>query len=285
MKTKIILVFLVIVAVSFILDIDSAGAQSVLLEPNNDAAIHLEALRPSVRDTDFSNTTFAFYLSGRVQVGGNLFLRAEVPFMNYKEKPGGYYNPYGDYYRHYSEGSQFGNLYLGLDVGNAHNGFQGEFGVRMPVVTERSDAAGAGAATDYIERIEAFLPDLVPIYAGVNYRLKTDNGFGMRLRMVPVFWLWVGDRSSRDSDLYALYSAQVWYEDKKVGVGGGITGRIIGTGDADGFDDRSLHQFGFFANYTFGSVMPGFQIRFPLDDGIRRMGVNPTYSLSIGFKL
>ena len=107
----------------------------------------------------------------------------------------------------------------------------------------------------------------------------------MRLRMVPVFWLWVGSRSSRDSDLYAMYSAQAWYENEKVGVGGGISVRIIGTGDADGFDQRSLHQFGFFANYTFGSVMPGFQIRFPLDDGIRAAGLNPTYSISFGVKL
>ncbi len=286
MKTSIILVFLVISAMCLILDPDSALAQSVLLEPNNDAAIHLEALRPSARDTDFSNTTFAFYLSGRVGLGDNLFLRAEVPFMNYKEEPATYYNPYGDYYYSSSkEGSQFGNPYLGLDVGNAHNGFQGEFGVRIPVVSNNSAVVRAGAATDYIERIEAFLPDLMPIYAGVNYRLKTDNGFGLRLRMVPVFWLWVGDRSNRDPDLYAMYSAQAWYEDKKVGVGGGITGRIIGTGDADGFDDRSLHQFGFFANYTFGSVMPGFQIRFPLDDNVRAAGINPTYSISFGVKL
>jgi hypothetical protein len=67
--------------------------------------------------------------------------------------------------------------------------------------------------------------------------------------------------------------------------GGGITGRMITTGDAGGFDERSFHQFGFFANYSFGSLMPGFQIRFPLDDNIRAMGVNPTYSLSLGWKL
>ncbi len=279
MKTIFILVFLVIVAMGLILNTASARAQSVLLEPNNAAAIHLEFLRPNAHNVDISNTSFAFFLSGRVQLGGDLFLRAELPFVNYKEES----SP--DYWRTPENDSQFGNPYLGMDVGSPNNGFQGEFGVRMPVVSNFTEATAAGAATDYIERIEAFLPDLLPIYMGVNYRLKTDNGFGMRLRMVPVFWLWVGDRSSSDSSLYALYSAQAWYEDKKVGVGGGITGRIVATGDADGFDQRSLHQFAFFANYTFGSVMPGFQIRFPLDDGIRRMGINPTYSISIGLKL
>lgn len=279
MKILIILVVLVIVAVGFILDTDSARAQSTLLEPNNGAAIHLEILRPNAHNVDISNTSFAFFLSGRVQVGGDLFLRAELPFVNYKEESS------SDFWRSPENDSQFGNPYLGLDVGNPDNGFQGEFGVRVPVVSNFTETTAAGSAADYIERIEAFLPDLVPIYMGVNYRLKTDNGFGMRLRMVPVFWLWVGDRSNADSDLYAMYSGHAWYENEKVGVGGGISGRIIATGDTDGFDDRSLHQFGFFANYTFGSIMPGFQIRFPLDDGIRRMGVNPTYSISFGVKL
>jgi hypothetical protein len=279
MKTLIIIVFLAIVAIGLILDTDSARAQSTLLEPNNGAAIHLEILRPNAHGVDISNTSFAFFLSGRVQMGGDLFLRAELPFVNYKEESS------LDWWRSSENDSQFGNPYLGLDVGNPDNGFQGEFGVRVPVVSNFTETAAAGSSADYIERFESFLPDLLPIYMGVNYRLKTDNGFGMRLRMVPVFWLWVGDRSNSDNDLYLMYSGHAWYENEKVGVGGGISGRFLGTGDADGFDQRSLHQFGFFANYTFGSVMPGFQIRFPLDDGIRRRGVNPTYSLSIGFKL
>lgn len=264
----------------------SVQAQSVLLEPNSAAAIQLEALRPSSFGTDVSNTTFTFFLSGRFQLGRNHFLRAELPFVNYEEEEG--YDVYWGDYPYYlppEDDSQIGNPYLGLDAGNPDNGWQGEFGFRLPVVSEFSETAAAGSMSDYTERLEAFMPDLLPLYLGVNYRLRTDNGFGMRLRMVPVLWLWVGDSKDADTDVHVQYSAQFWYEDRKVGVGGGITGRAIATGDASGFDERTMHQFAFFANYSFGSWMPGFQMRFPLDDRFRAQGVNPTYSLSLGYKL
>ena len=279
MKSKFLSSFLVLFSTVCFGATASVQAQSILLEPNNVTAIQLEMLRPNAHYTDISNSSFTFFLSGRVRVGRDHLLRAEVPFVNYKEEGG------VEYWRTPEDDSQFGNPYLGLDVGSPESGFQGEFGVRAPVVSELTETAAAGSGSDYIERIEAFLPDLVPIYMGLNYRVKTENGFGMRFRMVPVFWIWVGERSEVDNDIYVLYSGQAWYQDKKVGVGGGITGRIITTGDASGFDERSFHQFDFFANYTFGTWMPGFQIRFPLDDSIRARGINPTYSLSLGWKL
>jgi hypothetical protein len=199
MKSLVFPVFLVLVATVLLQGIETAQAQSVLLEPNNIAAVQLEALRPNSHYTDISNTSFTFFLSGRFQLGRDHILRAEVPFVNYKEEGS------VEYWRKKENDSQFGNPYLGLDAGSPQSGFQGEFGVRVPVVSDFTETAAAGSASDYIERIEAFLPDLVPIYLGVNYRVKTENGFGMRLRLVPVFWLWVGDRSNADNDIYVLY--------------------------------------------------------------------------------
>ncbi len=280
MKSPIIIAFLVIVTAVFTLETDSAQAQSIFLEPNSEASIHLEALRPGFDGYDLSATTFAFYLSGRFQVGHDLWMRTEFPFMNYKDD-----NPlyFGYYVTSTDRKSSFGNPYLGLDFGNSDNGFQGEAGFRVPVVKDYSGAAGEGLATDPVERMEAFVAEVLPIYLGVNYRLKSNDGFGMRLRMIPVFWVGVGDGSNQDTDVFVLYSAQAWFENETVGVGGGLSGRFVATGDADGFGERSLHQFGFFANFSFGSVMPGFQVRFPLDEDLERF--NTSYSFSIGVKL
>lgn len=286
MKSMAILVSLFVLAAVIGLNAGPAGAQSIFLEPNNGAAIHLEALRPNFSGDDFSNLTFTFFLSMRANVGGDLFVRTELPFSNYKQESY-YYDEWGNYVSYGSSNGDtaFGNPYIGLDAGRADNGFQGEFGVRLPVVNESSSAISLGSITDVVERMEAFTRDMLPIYLGVNYRLKTDNGFGMRLRMAPVFWMWIGDRSRADNDIFLLYSAQAWYESGKVGVGGGFSGRFLATGEANGFGERSFHQFGFFANYSFGKVMPGFQVRFPLDYDLRRYGMNPSYSLSIGYKL
>jgi hypothetical protein len=267
---------LVVCSIS-LLGAERAGAQSVLLEPNSGAAIHLEALRPSSSDVDISSTSFTFYLSGRFRVGRETFLRAELPFVNYQVEN------YNWYWNSSDSGSAVGNPYLGVDLGNPDKGLQWELGMRLPIVTELSEAAAAGSMSDYTERLEAFLPDLMPFQVGANYRLKTDGGFGMRLRLAPVFWLWVGDNSSTDPEIYALYSAQAWFEARNVGIGGGLTGRYRATGDGQGFDERSFHQLVFFTNFNFESFAPGFQVRYPLDDDFRSMGLETTYSLSLGW--
>jgi len=277
MKSSTIPLFLLLLTALMVSMAGLAEAQSIYLEPNTGAAAQLELLRPGFGGVRLSNLSFGYYLSAGVQVGETLLLRGEVPYMYWKLDED---QDYG--YSHDDEGhGGFGNPYLGLDVGSSRAGAQGEFGLRLPLTSDTSDVAAAGLLTDYVERMEAFVPDLLPVYAGVNYRYRSSNGLGLRLRLTPVFWLWTGDRSQADTEVFALYSAQVWYEDAKVGVGGGFSGRFLVTEDGD-LGDRTLHQFGFFANYRFGNVLPGFQARFPLDDGLRREGLTPTYSLSIG---
>ena len=286
MKPVIHSAFLVLGATFCFLGADSARAQSIFLEPNNIPSVHLEALRPGFGGVNLTNFSFAFFLSGRIPVGEELQIRGDIPYMTYKMDD----DSYSHYYYGYSSTPQsdnaFGNPYLGLDFGNLENGYHGELGVRLPVVKDSSGAEEAGILTDPVERMEAFAQEVLPVYLGVNYRYRSDNGFAMRLRLVPVIWFRVGDSSDEDTDIFALFSAQAWYENEKVGVGGGFSGRYLTTGDADDFGERTLHQFGFFANYSFGSVMPGFQVRFPLDSDLKDFAdLVPSYSLSIGVKL
>jgi len=280
MKSPIYPAFLVMITVICFHGAEPAQAQSIFLEPNNLGSVHLEALRPGFGGQDLSTLTFALFLSGRIQAGEIVQIRGEIPYMTYKED--GRENYYG--YTPPSQGKNaLGNPYVGLDVGRSRKGFQGEFGIRIPVVKDNSGAEAEGLATDPVERMEAFIRDIMPIYLGVNYRYRSDIGFALRIRLVPVVWFYTGS-GSQDTDIFALYSAQAWYETEKVGVGGGFSGRLIATGDAEGFGERSFHQFGFFANYAFGSFLPGFQVRFPLDKDLKDYFI-PAYSFSIGVKL
>ncbi|MEN8006973.1 MAG: hypothetical protein ABFS42_08150 [Candidatus Krumholzibacteriota bacterium] len=282
------LIFSAILLIGFsglILETESARAQSIFLEPNSGAAVQLEALRPNFAGLNLTNTSFTLFLSSRIKVGEDLQVRAEVPFSYFKRDE--YYDPYLGNNVQPSQGeNSIGNPYLGLEFGKSDNGFKGEAGIRIPVLADFNTASAIGTATDPVERMEAFADELLPIYFGANYNYKSRSGFAMRIRLVPVFWLYLNNTGgSRNNDIFALYSAQAWYEEGKVGVGGGFSGRVITTGDASGFGNRSLHQFGFFANYSFGQYMPGFQVRFPLDSDLKDSGMNPSYSLSIGIKL
>ena len=279
MRTIYSMTMIWVVLVIFIPEAQQARAQSVLLEPNSGPAVQLEALKPNARDLDISTASFTFYLSGRFAVGGENLLRLELPFVHYEEEDS--YNPWGAW----GGESAVGNPYLGLDLGNPDNGFQLEAGMRLPLLKKGSEAAAAGAMSDYTERIEAFLPNLMPLLLGANYHLRSEGGFGLRLRGAPVFWLWTGDSSSAENEIYLLYSAQAWYENRTVGIGGGLTGRYLVTSEGAEFDETSLHQLAFFANFSFGSFIPGFQARYPLDDDLRNIGLETTYSFSLGWKL
>ncbi len=288
MRKMMITAILLIGFAGLILETGSAQAQSIFLEPSSGGGIHLEALRPSYEDLELTFYSFTFYLSSRVVVGDNLQLRVELPFVYFKEEEGYYYyDPYyGSYSRPPRSESSFGNPYLGVDFGEADNGFQGEVGFRVPVFNGVNSAAAIGMLTDPVERLEAFGRDLLPLYFGGNYRYINKSGFGLRLRMVPVFWLYLDNSGgSSNNDIHVIYSAQAWYEAGKIGVGGGLSGRAIATGDADGFGERSLHQFGFFANFALGQIITGIQARVPLDSDLKNSGMNTIFSLSIGVKL
>jgi len=253
-----------------------ALAQSIFLEPNSIPAVHLEALRPAHSEVNFTNPSFGYFLSARFKTGENFGLKFELPVMHYAVQD----------YQGYSAESRtgVGNPYLGVEVGSARTGIQGEFGFRIPVVDRDNEAAQMGMLVDPVERLEAFTRDFLPIYAGLSYRYRSDNGLALMLRGVPVLWAYIGDGSS-DNEIFLLHSAQIWYETEKVGVGAGFSGRLLATGDASGFGDRTLYQFGFFANYQFGNFMPGFQMRFPLDKDLKDSGLSPSYSLSVGLAI
>lgn len=292
MKSRFVGIILILLAASTLFTAGVVQAQSIFLEPNSGPGINLEALRLGSPYANYSNLSFAYYLSANIPVGDGLQLRTEIPWVYYQRDYLAYNYDYGYSYPYIKEGesvNSFGNPYLGVDVGNLFDGFAGEFGIRVPVMNRTSDVGSSEAMNDPVERLEAFAPDILSIFVGGNYRYRSGNGFAMRLRAVPVVWIPVGDQSSADPEVFVIYSAQAWYEDHKVGVGGGFSGRMIMTGDSEGLGERTLHQFGFFANYQFGNVMPGFQVRFPLDadlkDPFQGLGMSPNYSLSIGIKL
>jgi len=257
---------------------EPARAQSIFLEPNTGQGIHLEAVRPSLGAVNFTNLSYSYYLSGRVLASEGFGLRFEVPFAAYNVQDSS-----GD---SGSGRSSFGNPYAGVEVGPADRGVQGEFGLRLPIMSDEAEAADFGLLADPVERMEAhFGTEYLPLFAGLRYRHRSDDGFALMLRAVPVIWFYIGDYNG-DTEVSILHSVQTWYEADKVGVGVGISGRFIATGDADGFGERSIYQFGFFANYAFGNFLPGFQVRLPLDHDLKDdLHLGATYSLSVGLSL
>lgn len=276
MSNKTILGSITIFVLLVLIGAVPAGAQSIFLEPNTGPSLHLEALRPSVGSVDFSFFSYAFYLSGRVKIGETAQLRFEIPYASYKLE-NSLFTETGR--------SSFGNPYVGAEFGPRDRGVQGEVGIRLPVMSDSAEAAGFGILADPVERVEAYLHDILSVYAGLSYRHRAESGFAMMLRAVPVAWIYTGDRNA-DSEITVLHSAQAWYEAEKVAVGAGLSGRFLVTADGADLGQRTLYQLGFFANFDLGTFLPGFQVRIPLDDDLTGdLRLDPSYSISLGLEL
>ncbi|KPK82059.1 MAG: hypothetical protein AMS25_04050 [Gemmatimonas sp. SM23_52] len=252
----------------------SVAAQSPWLVPRSDQAVHLEILKPSFDDgPDFTFTTLALFLSGRLAVGENVVLVAEVPFANVGV---------GDGFEE-SE-SAVGNIYLGAEFRGTDSPVFGEFGVRLPTTKDADYFDDLFMLMDVVDRWEAFLHEIVSLHAGFNYRYSGPTGLDVGFRIAPVLWIDVGDALVDPVELFALYGAHVGYDAANLALRGGFSGRaLITEGDAD-LGERTLHQFVLAASYGLGRWWPGVQIHLPLDDDLTEV-LDLVFGLSLTVQL
>lgn len=278
MKTTMIVLAVVLLAVVMVGG--PAQAQSIWLEPPSATDVNLEIVKPAIKMTDLTTFSLIYYLSGRFAVGSNTQLVAEIPFAHYAQA-----NPtiLGPFTRPAEADNAFGNPYLGLNFGPPRDGWQMELGVRLPMAESDKRATGMAALGEFLERSEAFLPEVLTIVTGANYRSKAATGATFRARLAPIVWIGTGDNAEMDPELFILYALQAGYENRTVAVGGGLSGRFIVTGDDLDFGERTLHQLGIYGNFDFGGWGPGLQVRLPLDNDMTSL-LDPTVSLSISWR-
>jgi len=252
------------------------AAQSIWLEPQSDRSVYLEALKPSFEYSDLSFLTTSWYVSVRWPLGDRMLLVSELPFTYASID-----NEFID-----ESATAFGNVYVGIEGDGSESAVHGEFGVRLPLAPSEGDglmAAEVGAFADLVERWEAYLPDVLSIHAAVNYKSRSTPGLGLRLRLAPVLWIDTGDALRDDVELWALYSAQAWYDGEKVAAGAGFSGRLLATETDLDFGERTFHQIGMFVSMLFGRFQPGAQLRIPLDEDLSDT-LNPSLSVSLGYR-
>lgn len=260
---------------------ERAKAQSIWLEPISDNEIQLEILKPSFAedgyfDQDYTYSTLTCYLSGRFALGEKTRLVGELPFAHAATKNGT------------TSDSALGNLYLGAEFGRVRSGIQGDLGIRVPTAPSNNLAAAVGALSDYVDRFEAFLPEKLSVIAAARYRHRSAEGFGLGARLAPVLsidtnWSVLGTRSE-EVTWSMLFSLMAWYENDKVGVGGGFSGRLLLKTNDLNSGDRADHQLGLFAKFILDRWMPGIQVRIPLSGDVADH-LAPAISLSVGVKL
>ncbi|UCG51420.1 MAG: hypothetical protein JSW58_14730, partial [Candidatus Latescibacterota bacterium] len=183
----------------------------------------------------------------------------EIPFAHYGVDNGS--SDSGD--------NALGNPYVGVELWSREDVFF-ELGGRLPVAPDDDEEGGAAAMvglfTDFVDRLEAFASDAVPIVAAFNYLYKGQSGLGFRLRGGTSFQIATGERE--ETEWFVLYGTQIGYWGPVVNFSGGLSGRLWVTEDAGSFGEQTWHQVVLALGFAPGVVQPSVNIRFPLDEDL-----------------
>ncbi len=260
MKRSLLWIFSVLALGTFLALLPlSAAAQTLWTSPDQGSNLALEWLRPEFDEgDDLSFFTSGLFLSGRAMLSDNVALVADLPFAFVD----------ADFEFGGSESDvTMGNPLLGLEV--QRGSFWLDTGLRVPLAPSDNAAVWYGFWSDY-DRCEAFMPDVLSAFGAINYQFRRpDSHFSMRLRGGPLMLVETEEDVLEDNtEFFAIYSLQGWYDTPKMRFGAGFTGRLWATESDLDFGERSAHSLGLTLAGKFGGVEPGLHFRLPLDEDV-----------------
>jgi hypothetical protein len=249
-----------------------ADAQTLCTRVEDRPSLHLEFLRPDFAEAPFSfaGATGAGFLTGRAPIAPGWQAVADLPFSRAAwqiEGVGG-------------SASLIGNPYLGVEWRGSGR-FAVEAGARLPIGDlediEKLGPILVGVAGE-LERMEAFLPETMGLYAAATYRQPLAGPLSFGFRGGSAFLTGEGG----DEDLLTGYAGQLRYATERGSFGAGITGRANVTSDSQTGGERVSHQVIVGGDRVFGAFRPAAQLRFPIDADARDVS-QLTIGLGLGY--
>jgi hypothetical protein len=250
----------------------TSGAQSIWTDRDRDRAISVELIVPNFGGNATVYSGYVLTLSSRFSVTNSLHLVIEAPFVH------------GNITTSFSSQSQniAGNPYLGLEIATRKPFLYMEAGARIPIVSDEQDIAATIGGRSDIDRFEAYAPNIVQISGAVNIQPVITSGLGFRLRIGPTYDIAIRQHgntvTTQNSDLYLLYSEQLYYKNELVNIGLGLTGRTILTNSRT--NDRTVDMFEIAGKMYFGKFEPGMTMRLPLDRSLANV-LDFTYGFTV----
>ena len=252
------------------------------MNPIYASQITLQALKPNFNGPD--NTTFttgAYFLNYKIRLNAAIDLIGDFSLAHFADE--------GNFGFSTAQTSA-GNPFLGLRVHGRDSHFSGDFGLRIPVVSNtKFMAAFTGIVSDF-DRFEAFLAHQVPISANLNYTANLSRDVSLLMKAGGTFLVNTDKDPFEDSsELYLQYALGLRQHSRKVQSMIAFSGRLHVTESNLDFGQRTFHQLGFSADLLFRQISPGVEVRIPLDRDLTTIldfvaGVRITVPLNPGRK-
>lgn len=264
---------------------ESAG-QSQWLDNGKGNSVSIEIYKPfKARDSfalppggiipGFTAFSGAVYLSGRYVISKSFALVGDFPFANGSIDDSIFYTDQG--------GLKIGNPYLGAEYNIPKSPIMVELGLRLPFTPDTfAEASLAGILSD-IDRSEAFIKDIVPVYAAVNYKTVSESNILLKARAGIDVWFNTKKAGFENQpELKADYTLQVGYLHQYVNFLFGLSGRYDMVSGPKLPKKENIIQYGLLVTFPYKNIRPAFSIKVPGSDNLGKvlnyvLGLNFTY--------
>jgi len=241
-----------------------------IIKPVRNIDTLFEGLRP-----DFTTFSGSVFLTGRYAIGKNFVLAADISIARVDYK--------GEEFDVYGKETILGNPYIGAEYYLPETPLFFELGMRIPIVPDNKGIASICGVYSDLDRAEAFLPHIVPVYGAVNYEKIFESKILLRARTGINLWFTSKEwETYRDPLVLVDYTLQTGYIHPRVTIIVGLTGRLDVSSDPRFEEKAHILQYGATLTVPFGNFRPGINFRIPGNKLTENLidyvfGINLTY--------
>ena len=254
--------------------VETYGAES---NPEAEPCVTVEIARPDLFMSEYWNISFSssvWCFTARLPVDEKLHWLMEAGFVLFDRD---YTDPYNF---HAEDQNVFMNPFLGVEFLDLNRRWFVQAGLRLPIISEESPMGKQYGMMADVDRMEAFTDDLIPVRLRLGNRLR-DGSVTLHTYFGPSIWFFTGSETDADTEIWLDYGGHIWVSSELARIAGGFVGRYWLTADEGSFNERTLHQFDFTANFGRGRVRPGFRLKVPLDDDWESIGLKYVWGLHL----
>lgn len=163
----------------------------------------------------------------------------------------------------------FGNPYLGIEFADKLEGSIFNIGIRPPIASDSKYNASFIGAFTTVHRAEAFIPDVLTLYASGGQRYISQHNVTTKYLIGPT--LFIPTEEGIDPELQIDYQTEWWIKSEQFNFGVGLSGRFWISEPLLTFGERMTNQLGLIGNIAFNQSQIGLHLRIPIDEDWRQI--------------